>query len=151
MTFTRIARGRPYEIMAIIKEKKIKITSIIENADTPGEEISETNSNGFLKISDTHSTIEYVEEGEGGKTATEITVEEGKITVKKRGAVNSDMCFSEGLLHKSVYGVPPFSFDTTVKTRKIRSSLTKEGGKIDIYYDMSIGGADKKVKLRIEL
>ena len=110
-----------------------------------------TKTNGFYKLYETHSVIEYTEDKEGGRTSTEITVEDGTISVKKRGSVNSDMRFSEGLVHKSVYGVPPFSFDTTVKTRKIRSSLSRDGGRIDIYYDMNIGGADKRVKLRIEL
>lgn len=141
--------------MAVIKEKKIKMSSVIENllpsGLTDGEpERAETVTDGFLKISDGEYSLSYVEVTEGGRVAADIFVREDSVRVKRAGAIESDMLFSEGLSHKSVYGVPPYSFDAEVCTKRIRNEMTRDGGKIDIFYTMKIGGADKKVKMRIE-
>ena len=103
-----------------------------------------------MKISDGEYVITYSEMTEGGKIVSDITVKESSVRVKRVGAVESDMYFEEGLLHKSLYGVPPYSFDAEIMTRKIRNNLTRDGGKVDIFYNMKIGGAEKNVKMRIE-
>lgn len=141
--------------MAVIKEKKILMSSVIENllpsGITDGEpEKNEIVTDGFLKITDGEYTISYVEKTEGGRVASDIFVSEASVRVKRVGAIESDILFEEGLLHKSLYGVPPYTFDTEVYTKKIRNSLTRDGGRVDIFYTMKIGGAEKKVKMRIE-
>ena len=141
--------------MAIIKEMKFYISSTIDNLTpsglTDGEpERNDISVEGFYKISDDGYEITYSEQTEGGRVVSDIIITESSVTVKRRGAVDSEMVFSEGLLHKSLYTVSPYSFDAEVLTKRIRSSLTKDGGKIDIFYNMKIGGADKAVKMRIE-
>ncbi len=141
--------------MAVIKEKKIKMSSVIENllpsGLTDGEpEKAETSADGFLKISDGEYTLSYVEITEGGRVCADIFVTESSVRVKRAGAIESDMLFEEGVTHCSLYGVPPYSFDTEIYTRRIRNEITRDGGKIDIFYTMKIGGAEKKVKMRIE-
>ena len=141
--------------MAVIKEKKIKMSSVIENllpsGLTDGEpEKAEISADGFLKISDGEYTLSYVEITEGGRVAADIFVTESAVRVKRAGAIESDMLFCEGLSHKSIYGVPPYSFDAEIFTKKIRNGMTSEGGRVDIFYTMKIGGAEKKVKMRIE-
>ena len=141
--------------MAIIKEMKFYISSTIDNLTpsglTDGEpERNDISVEGFYKISDDGYEITYSEQTEGGRVVSDIIITESSVTVKRRGAVDSEMVFSEGLVHKSLYTVSPYSFDAEVLTKRIRSSLTKDGGKIDIFYNMKIGGADKAVKMRIE-
>ena len=141
--------------MAIIKEKKFVISSVIENLLPSGlvdgeSEKTEISPVGFLKISDSEIVITYSEMTEGGKVVSDITVKDGSVRVKRVGAVESDMYFAEGLLHKSLYTVSPYSFDAEILTKKIRNNLTRDGGRIDIFYNMKIGGADKYVKMRIE-
>ena len=141
--------------MAIIKEMKFRISSVIENLLPSGlvdgeAEKTEIIPEGFLKISDGEYVITYSEMTEGGRIVSDITVKESSVRVKRVGAVESDMYFEEGLLHKSLYGVPPYSFDAEIMTRKIRNNLTRDGGKVDIFYNMKIGGAEKNVKMRIE-
>ena len=141
--------------MAIIKEMKFYISSTIDNLTpsglTDGEpERNDISVEGFYKISDDGYEITYSEQTEGGRVVSDIIITESSVTVKRRGAVDSEMVFSEGLLHKSLYTVSPYSFDAEVLTKRIRSSLTKDGGKIDIFYNMKIGGADKAVTMRIE-
>lgn len=141
--------------MAIIKEKKLKISSVIENLSPSGlpdgePEKTEVSADGFLKISDAGYEITYSEKTDGGKVVSVITFGEDGIRVKRVGAIESDMLFFEGLTHTSVYAMPPYSFDAAVTTKKIRNGLSRDGGRVDIFYDMLIGGAKKQVKMRIE-
>ena len=142
--------------MAIIKEKKFYIGSVIENLTPAGlvdgtPEKTDTNPEGFFKISDENFNLSYREESENGPIICDVTVCGGTVTVKRVGAVVSEMVFEEGKTHKSLYSVPPYSFDVEIYTKKIRNSLTRDGGRIDIYYTINIGGADKNVKMRIEV
>ena len=141
--------------MAIIKEKRFKISSVIENLTSDGfvdgeAEKTEITPEGFLKISDGLFEISYVEITEGGRVVSDIKITENTVDVKRRGAVESDMHFEAGVSHKSLYTVAPYSFDSEIMTRKIRNSMTRDGGRIDIFYNMKIGGAEKSVKMRIE-
>lgn len=141
--------------MAIIKEMKFYISSSIDNLTKEGladgePERNEIVAEGFYKISDEGYEITYSEQTEGGKVISDIIITDSSVTVKRRGAVDSEMVFSEGLLHKSLYTVSPYSFDAEVLTKRIRNGLTKDGGRIDIFYDMRIGGADKAVRMRID-
>jgi len=141
--------------MAIIKEKKFKISSVIENMTPSGlvdgeTERTEITPDGFLKIGEDATVITYTENTEGGRVATDITLTETTVTVTRRGAVVCDMVFSEGESHKSLYQVPPYSFDTEIYTKKIRNNMTRDGGRIDIFYTMKIGGAEKSVRMKIE-
>ena len=141
--------------MAFIKEKKFRISSVIENLDSNGLAVSDTEKTeivaaGFLKILDGALEISYTEQTEGGRVVSDIIISDSVVDVKRRGAVESDMHFEEGVCHKSLYSVVPYSFDSEVITRKIRNNMTRDGGKIDIFYNMKIGGAEKSIKMRIE-
>ena len=141
--------------MAIIKEKKFRISSVIENLLPSGlvdgeAEKTEISPEGFLKISDGLYEITYTEMTEGGKVVSEILVTDDSVTVKRVGAVESNMRFEEGKTHASLYGVPPYSFDVEILTKKIRNNMTRDSGRLDIHYTMKIGGADKNVRMKIE-
>lgn len=141
--------------MAIIKEKNFKISSVIENLTAEGlvdgeSEKTEISPSGFFKITDAGYEISYVELTEGGRIVSDIILTEAAVEVKRRGAVESDMHFEVGVCHKSLYTVAPYSFDSEIITRKIRNNMTRDGGRVDIFYNMKIGGAEKSVKMRIE-
>ncbi len=141
--------------MAIIKEKKFRISSVIESLSPTGlaegeSERTEIMPDGFLKISDGEIVIMYSEQTESGKVISDIIITENSVRVKRRGSVISDMKFVEGESHKSLYEVPPYSFDTEIYTKKIRNNMTRDGGRLDIFYSMRIGGADRTVKMKIE-
>ena len=142
--------------MAIIKEKKIKITSVIENLDqnglTEGEpEKTETTSDGFYKIAEDSYLIMYSEQTDGGRVVSDIEIRDNFVSVKRRGGLESNLLFTEGESHKSLYTIPPYSFDVEIITKKIRNNLTRDGGRLDIFYTMKIGGQDKNIKMKIEI
>ena len=88
------------------------------------------------------------EKNENGKTLTEITIDKASVSVKKRGDIETDMVFAEKELTKTVYRVPPFSFDAEIYTRKIRNSITSKGGRLELFYCITVGGAKKNTVLR---
>ena len=140
----------------MINEKDVCLTvrSVIENLTERGTsdgepEITEIKVFGKISASSGGVTVKYREEAEGAATDTEILIKDGAVTVTRRGSIESEMRFQEGLTHTSLYSIPPYSFDTTVKTRRIRCAMTEDGGRLDIYYDMRIGGADKSVSMTV--
>ena len=142
--------------MAFIKEKKFYVGSVIENLTASGlvegdVEKTETRPEGFYKVSDEELVISEREESENGPIICDVTVRESSVTVKRAGAVVSLMEFEEGKTHKSVYSVPPYSFDIEIYTKKIRNNLGRDGGRLDIHYKMNIGGADTNVRMKIEV
>ena len=69
--------------------------------------------------------------------------------VKRSGAIESDLYFKEGESHSSIYSVPPYKFDATGRARRIRTELNDCGGRIDLLYNMKIGGAEKSARMKI--
>ncbi len=141
--------------MAFIKEMKFKISSVIVNLTQSGlpdgaPERTEISVDGFYKINGENYEIDYSENTEGGKVVSTIEVTSESVRVLRHGAVESEMVFAEGKSHSSVYTVVPYSFDTAVTCKKIRCGLDNNGGRLDIFYDMNIGGADKSVRMRID-
>ena len=140
--------------MTVIKEAKITIESVIENLDSAGladgdAERNTTECEGFLRFSDEGAEITYTESGESGVLSSEIKYKDGEAVVKRTGAIESEIIFKEGLLHNSIYCVPPYKFDAAVTTKKIRADISEDGGRLDLFYNMKIGGAEKKARMKI--
>jgi uncharacterized beta-barrel protein YwiB (DUF1934 family) len=138
--------------MSIAKE--IVVSSVIENLDEGGipygdaertetRTLCETDTNNGITV------IVYSEKTESGEVTTSITLADSCVRVKRAGEVVSDFLFSEGERHKSLYSVSGYSFDCEIFTRRIRRQSTGAQTKIDIHYDMTIGGADKRVRMQI--
>lgn len=140
--------------MTVINEVKIKIESVIENLDASGfpegdAERSISECEGFLRYCDGEAVITYSESGEGGSVSSEIKYRDKEASVKRTGAIESELYFKEGVTHSSLYSIPPYKFDASVTTRKIRASLTEFGGTLDLFYNMKIGGAEKSARMKI--
>ena len=138
-----------------IIERKFKISSVIENLLPSGlsdgdVERTEITPDCFLRVDGEEYLITYSEKTEGGDVYSDITVSGGTVRVVRRGAIESDMHFCEGLSDKSLYKVSQYSFDMEIITTKIRNNLTRDGGSVQIFYKMRIGGADKAIRMKIE-
>ena len=138
----------------MVKEAEIKVLSVMDNLGDSGlpegdSERVESVYKGFFHITDGEVLLTYTE-GEGeGAYLSEISTSSGRVTVKRKGAIESELVFEEGKTHTSLYRIPPYTFDAEVNTKKIRSSLSDEGGSIELYYNMKIGGADKSARMKI--
>lgn len=140
--------------MIKISEVNVKIESSIENLDSAGlpeGEIEKTISTavGFYRYTEGEKILTYVEENEGGRAESEILISDGGVRVLRRGAIVSDLYFKEGESHSSVYSVPPYKFDATVTAKRIRLNLSENEGTIDLLYNMKIGGAEKRARMKI--
>ena len=136
---------------------EIKIHSVIDNLDDLGTpdsdpEINITTLKGTADISDGTGTLKYTEENEGQKIYTDITVlPDGRVELKRRGALVSDMIFSENEATKTIYEIPPYKFDMLIETKKIRNSLSAGGGELQLIYSMEVGGSRKNARMKITL
>ena len=133
---------------------KVKIESTVDNLDSAGLTVGESErteelSEGYLLCSGEDYTLTYSTKSEGGEISSEITVQGSAVRVRREGAVVSDFYFKDGEEHRSLYSVPPYKFEVTIKTGRVRLDLDARGGKIDILYKMNIGGADKAVRMKI--
>ena len=140
--------------MTVIHEVEIKIESVIDNLDHAGlpegeSERTVSSAGGFYKYSDGDATLTYSENGESGSVSSEISVTDGVVIVKRSGAIESEMRFCEGELHRSIYCIPPYKFDAAVKAKRVRISLDRDGGSIDLVYNMRIGGQEKAARMKI--
>ena len=66
--------------------------------------------------------LSYEETSEGGPIKSDITIAEGHVRVRRTGAIESDFMFAEGEVTKSLYKIPPYSFDASITTKKIRNN-----------------------------
>lgn len=110
-----------------IKGFKITVASTIENVG--GEtETSETVADALLTTAGNGIRLAYSESGEGGEVSTTVDLLGSTVTVTRHGALESKLVFREGETTESIYSVGPYRFDASVRTKKIRSSLTECGG-----------------------
>ena len=143
--------------MAFIYECSIKIHSVIDNLDELGlpegdPEINIITTDGFLKAKDGLICLDYKEVSEENKTLVSLSVDEGgRVELSRRGAVVCDMIFAEGEEHCCLYQIPPYSFDMTLKTKKVRTTLSRSGGELQLIYSMNVGGQDKNVRMKIRV
>lgn len=140
--------------MAFVKEVTLLVKSVIENiedgvVDHELDEITESTVSGFMKPVENGFFLTYSEDGDGGKTVCDITTTGESVRVRRLGSVVSDLLFEVGAPHTSIYEVPPYKFDMSVEATKIRNSLTLGSGVLDLFYKMNVGGAEKKVRLKI--
>ena len=140
--------------MAFIYDFEYKVHSVIEDLADSGlpvgePEISITTTDGFMKCEGGEYLLTYAEKTEDGdRIFTEIRVAEGRIALTRRGAIASEMIFSSER-YKALYNIGAYSFDMELETKKIRSSLTKEGGELQLIYIMTVGGAARSVRMKL--
>ena len=138
-------------LMAIIKEAALMVSSYIESAENKEDfEKSETRADAFIKDSGDSLTLSYLEEQQGDRIFTDVTLENGTVEVKRRGGIECDFLFKEGESTYSKYAVGPYCFDASIYTKKIRGAITRTGGTLTIFYDMEIGGDKRSVRMKIE-
>lgn len=137
--------------MALIKVK-LRIKSVIKGADDPTPEITDEECLGVMRCAagGAAERISYKITGEdGNKTETAIELFDGAVRLLRHGAIESNMLFEVGVEHRSLYKIPPFSFDLTVNTSRIENSFSSLGGTLTLEYSMTVGGAERKCSMTV--
>lgn len=141
--------------MNLIKKARIEIFSEISNLTESllpdGEpEISRAAADGELVIADGVTVIRCPVSADGGEILYEIEIRDSSVRVRESGAVTADFLLCEGVLHDSVYQVGGYKFDMRVRLRKMRNGIAESGGRLDLFYDMTVGGAAKSVRMKVK-
>ena len=132
----------------------LTVHSVIDNLDAEGmpegePEINIFTTDGTLGVSEGEYILSFTESDENGTVRSDVYVSAESVTLKKSGAINSEMRFIEGKSYNSLYRVGPYSFDMRVVTKKIRNTLTDMGGELQLIYSMCIGGMNKNARMKI--
>ena len=132
----------------------LTVNSVIDNLSDAGlpdgdPEINIFTTDGTLSVFDGGYLLRFTEVQEGGETHTSLYITADNVRLVKSGAITSEMRFSDGEIFNTLYCVGPYSFDMTVRTKKIRNSLTEDGGELQLIYSMNVGGQEKNVRMKI--
>ena len=60
------------------------------------------------------------------------------VVLKRTGKLENQMIFMEGRRHESLYRIDIGALMIAVKATKVRSSISEQGGTLDIHYDIEI-------------
>ncbi|WP_295765064.1 DUF1934 domain-containing protein [uncultured Oscillibacter sp.] len=71
-------------------------------------------------------------------TTTTFEVRGPRVILTRTGGVNSQMVFEEGKQHTSLYETPFGELAVDIQTRRLRHSLTEQGGLMDLQYSISV-------------
>ena len=133
----------------------LTVRSFAENLDDFGLSESTESDTQTAKAtvfeSDGVITVKYLQKTEGGEYSTVLTLDKDKLTLRREGAICGAMEFSLGKITKTLYSVPPYSFDAEIETKRLKSSLTENGGTLELLYFLTIGGAKKRMRLSLTL
>lgn len=130
------------------------VNSVIDNLSESGlpegePEINIFTTDGCMSTDGDSLLLSFTEVQEGGEAHTDLYVTPERVRLVKTGAITSEMHFSEGEDFNTLYRVGPYAFDMCVRTKRIRNTLSADGGELQLIYSMNVGGQEKSVRMRI--
>ncbi len=129
---------------------KKEVTLAIEGRQTYQDqepEIIQLVTDGTMEFRDGGWDISYEESeltGLAGVTTT-FRVEPGKVTLDRKGPLNSTMIFQENEVHESLYQMPFGALMLSVKATHVFFDIVPDGGMIDLSYNISIENSEAGV------
>ena len=129
---------------------KREVTLAIKGCQTYQDqepEIIELMTDGIMEFCDGGWDISYEESeltGLAGVTTT-FRVEPGKVTLTRKGTLDSQMIFQENVVHESLYQMPFGALMLSVKATQVFFDIVPDGGVIDLSYNISIENSEAGV------
>ena len=129
---------------------KREVTLAIKGSQTYQDqepEIIELMTDGIMEFRDGGWDISYEESeltGLAGVTTT-FRVEPGKVTLTRKGTLDSQMIFQENVVHESLYQMPFGALMLSVKATQVFFDIVPDGGVIDLSYNISIENSEAGV------
>lgn len=134
---------------------RLEIYSVIETLDASGQpegepEVNTTAARANLRYDGGDLHLSYTQNSEGGSVICHlIAFADGKVSLSQRGGIVSDILFSPGEECHTVYSIPPYKFDMTVRTDRVELSVGETPVRIKLTYTMNIGGEDRRTHLTL--
>ena len=122
---------------------KKEVTLSIEGRQTyedQAPEIIQLVTDGTMEFCNGGWDISYEESeltGLAGVTTT-FRVEPDKVTLTRKGALNSQMIFQKNVVHESLYQMPFGALMLSVMATSVFFDILPEGGVIDLSYNIEI-------------
>ena len=122
---------------------KKEVTLAIEGRQTyedQAPEIIQLVTEGTMEFRDGGWDISYEESeltGLAGVTTT-FRVEPDKVTLTRKGALNSQMIFQKNVVHESLYQMPFGALMLSVMATSVFFDILPDGGVIDLSYNIEI-------------
>ena len=132
-------------------EQKVEVreTSSVTGSDGDVTDVA-SRSPGCLRESADGLLLTYTDTAEGKRIYNRVEISGERVSVRRTGAVSLSLVFEVGRTEKTVYGVPPFSFDMTVTTEAVRIRREENGGvRIGLDFRSVVGGAPQATHLVI--
>ena len=110
-------------------------------------EVIELVTEGWMEFRNGGWDISYEESeltGLAGVTTT-FRVEPGRVVLDRKGALNSQMIFEEGVAHESLYQMAFGTLMLTVKATFVYFDIVSDGGTIDLSYNIDIENTEAGV------
>lgn len=131
----------------------LKVT-VRENSSVTGEDGDVTSITalcpGCLRENADGLLLTYTDTTEGGKVYSRVEIKGERVSVRRTGAVSLSLTFEVGRTERTLYEVPPFSFDMTVVTNAVRVRREGDGGlRIGLDFRSTVGGAEQTTHLVI--
>ena len=122
--------------------KKTVLLSICGKQSYPGQDPDaiELVTEGILETTETGWILTYEESDLTGLrgVSTTFQLEGDTVTLTRKGKLNSQMVFREGVSHDSLYQTEFGALMLTVCATKVESAITPEGGVVDLRYNIEI-------------
>ncbi len=110
---------------------------------------SELEASGILYKNDDAYVIEYDDTQQA--CHTKVVVDAVSVCVIHTGSVQSTMLFKNNYLHKSSYGIEYGDMDMEVRTDRIFVDINLQGGSIELWYELVLGGSVSDAKIIMEI
>ena len=140
--------------MSELIKLSVTVNSVIDNLDDAGlpdgdPEINIFTTDGTLSVNERMTKLVFTETVESESITSTISLTSDGVRLFKRGAIEADMRFAEGACEKTIYRIGPYAFDMEIKTKRIASTISENGGELSLLYSMNVGGQDKNVRMKI--
>ena len=122
----------------IMKDVVISITGVQQGHNGPNA--IELVTQGRYGVERDKICLSYQETELTGMDGTEttFTVHPKRVELERKGGVNAQMVFQEGVPHESLYQMPFGALMITVKATSVFFDIVPDGGVIDLVYNIEI-------------
>lgn len=118
---------------------RISIQSRQEYENAPPDSV-ELITTGALRRTDDGYCVSYQESVltgmEGTQTSLDITPQ--RVVLTRTGEMNTQMVFETGVRHLSLYSTPMGNLEVGVATRRLRTDMDEDGGRLEVDYSIDI-------------
>ena len=140
--------------MATTEKTAVTVRSVIYDLDeysmpVGDAEITEITAEGKISRRDGATRLSYTERSEGGNVECELLLRRELVRLKRRGAVELELDLVEGESVTTLYSIPPYKFEMTVKSRRVAYTDSALGLNIELEYDMCVGGAKRRASMTV--